>query len=259
MTSENYVRLRQICLAAHDIGEAERTLSAILGLDVCHRSALPEFGLENILFAINGGFLEVVVPTRPDTAVGRFLDRSAGRGGYMAIFDSANVARHKARAAEMGVPPVHERYDDRADMLQLSPKATGATMLEFDHHHGGDDLMGAYHWAGDDWQRHVKTDVTGEIVGIEIAGPTARERATLWAHICDRPLTGDDDWSTIALDYGRVRFVDARSEQQDLFTAINITARDPEAMCARAETAGAARTVRGFICYGVEFRPVRAG
>lgn len=256
MQRVNYVRLRQICLAARDIQEAESMLGRIFGLDVCHRSQLPEFGLENILFAMNGGFLEIVVPTREDTAVSRFLQRSGGEGGYMAIFDSADVVRHKALAEEKGVLPVYERYDARAHLLQLNPRTSGATMLEFDHHNGGEDLTGAYHWAGEHWQRYVNTDVTGEITGIEIRGPAAAARAKLWAHICDRPLEGREDGAEIRLDYGRVRFTVDPAAPRDLFTAIDITARDPAAMCARAEKAGARRTPGGFACYGVEFRPV---
>lgn len=259
MTSENYVRLRQICLAAQNIGEAEHKFNEILGLEVCHRSELPQFGLENIMYAINGSFLEIVAPTRESTAVDRFLARNQGRGGYMAIFDSSDVARHKALAEAMGVAPIFERYDGRADLLQLNPKATGATMLEFDRHNGGDDMMANYHWAGDGWQKYVKTDVTGEIVGIEITGPDTAARAKLWGHICDRPLSNNNSNSEITLDYGRIRFVDNAGEKQDLFTAIDLTAKDPDAMRGRAEKAGCSRTDRGFICYGVEFRPVSTG
>ncbi|MAL79326.1 MAG: hypothetical protein CMN55_09475 [Sneathiella sp.] len=258
MTSENYVRLRQICLAAANIGEAEGALTDILGLEVCHRSQLDQFGLENIMYAINGSFLEVVAPTRDNTAVDRFLARNQGRGGYMAIFDSANVARHKALAEASGVAPIFERYDDRADLLQLNPKATGATMLEFDHHKGGDDMMAKYHWAGEGWQEYVNTDVTGEITGIEIAGPETAARAKLWAQICDRPVSQENGVAQITLDYGRLRFVHNPGEKQDLFTAIDLTAKDPTAMRARAKKAGCTETERGFICYGVEFRPVRA-
>ena len=212
MTSDNYVRLRQICLAAANIDAAERALTDILGLDVCHRSQLDQFGLENIMYAINGSFLEVV-----------------------------------------------ERYDDRADLLQLNPKATGATMLEFDHHNGGDDMMASYHWAGEGWQEYVNTEVTGEITGIEIAGPETAARAKLWAQICDRPVSQDNGVAEITLDYGRLRFVHNPGEKQDLFTAIDLTAKDPAAMRARAKKAGCTETERGFVCYGVEFRPIRAG
>ena len=54
MSDSNYVRLRQICLAASDIAHTERVFSDILGLDVCHRSRLPQFGLENIKWLLSG-------------------------------------------------------------------------------------------------------------------------------------------------------------------------------------------------------------
>lgn len=81
-----YLRLRQICLAAATLEPAVRAIEQVLGLAVCYRDPnVARFGLENAVFPIGTSFLEVVAPTRPDTAAGRFLERSAGRGAYMVI------------------------------------------------------------------------------------------------------------------------------------------------------------------------------
>ena len=254
MPSKHYVRLRQICLAAANITETERAFSHILGLDVCHRSKLANFGLENIMYAINGCFLEIVAPTKENTAVDRFLSRNKGRGGYMAIFDCADVDRHKSLAAEMGVDPIYERRNEKADLLQLNPKQTGATMMEFDHHYGDDTMLGHYEWAGDDWHKYVSTDVTGDILGIEMSSPDAEPRASLWGHICDRPVTMQDGTREIDLDYGYIRFTDTAGQGPELFTAIDMTTTDPEAMKMRAKKTGCAVTPSGFDFCGVEFR-----
>ncbi|MDF2368257.1 VOC family protein [Sneathiella sp.] len=254
MSPNNYVRLRQICLAAADITETERVFSHVLGLDVCHRSVLDNFGLENIMYAINGCFLEIVAPTKENTAVDRFLARNNGRGGYMAIFDCADMERHKSLAEEAGVDPIYERRNEKADLLQLNPKQTGATMMEFDHHHGDDSMLGHYEWAGDEWHQYVSTEVTGDILGIEITSPDAEARAKLWGHICDRPVGKQDGICEIDLDYGYLRFVDTAGSGPELFTAIDLTARDPEAMKERAQKAGCAITPAGFDFCGVEFR-----
>lgn len=254
MPFNNYVRLRQICLAAADITKTEQVFSHVFGLDVCHRSKLADFGLENIMYALNGCFLEIVAPTKENTAVDRFLARNNGRGGYMAIFDCADMVRHKTLAEEVGVAPIYERRNDKADLLQLNPKQTGATMMEFDHHYGDDTMLGHYEWAGDDWHKHVSTDVTGDILGIEISSPGAEARAKLWSHICDRPLTIQDGTREIDLDYGYIRFTNTTEQGRELFTAIDLTAKNPKEMKQRAKEAGCPVTDAGFDFCGVEFR-----
>lgn len=254
MLSDNYVRLRQICLVATDIAETERIFSHILGLEVCHRSVLANFGLENIMFVLNGCFLEIVAPTKPDTAVDRFLARNNGRGGYMAIFDCADIDRHKSLAEEVGVAPIYERRNDKADLLQLNPKQTGATMMEFDHHYGNNTMLGHYEWAGDDWHGYVNTEVSGDILGIEITSPDAATRAKHWGHICDRPVTMQGNTREISLDYGYIRFVDTAGQGPELFTAIDMTTQNPEAMKTRAKESGCPVTNTGFEFCGVEFR-----
>ena len=254
MSSNNYVRLRQICLAAANIADTEKVFNHVLGLEVCHRSELANFGLENIMYAINGCFLEIVAPTKENTAVDRFLNRNNGRGGYMAIFDCKEIDRHKSLAAEAGVDTIFERRNEKADLLQLNPKQTGATMMEFDHHNGDDSMLGHYEWAGDGWHKYVCTDVTGDILGIEISSPDATKRAALWGHIVDRTVTKKGDLREINLDHGYLRFVDTAGQGAELFTAIDMTVRDPETMKARAKEMGCATTTAGFDYCGVEFR-----
>ena len=43
------------------------------------------------MFALGDQFLEVVVPVEDETAAGRFIDRTGGQGGYMAIFQTAKI------------------------------------------------------------------------------------------------------------------------------------------------------------------------
>lgn len=255
MTPPDYVRLRQICLATTDIKKAEHDLSHLLGLDVCHRSQLENFGLENIMFAVNGTFIEVVAPVAKNTTVHRFLAKNQGRGGYMAIFDCRNVAKHKALAEAAGVDPIFERYNEKADLLQLNPKQTGATMMEFDHHYGGDDRLGRYEWAGDNWQEQLSTEVTSDILGIELCSPKAAMRAELWSKICDRPLhSGEAGIQDIQLDYGVLTFRQNSKSPQEMLTAINMTVKNRSQVITLAEDLGCAITDNSFDCCGVTFR-----
>ena len=82
-----YLRLRQICLVAPHLEPVISDISAIMGLNVCYRDGnVAKYGLENALLPVDTILLEVVAPFQPGTAAGRFLDKTGGRGGYMAIF-----------------------------------------------------------------------------------------------------------------------------------------------------------------------------
>ena len=82
-----YLRLRQICLVAPHLAPVISDISEIMGLNVCYRDGnVAKYGLENALLPVDTILLEVVAPFQPGTAAGRFLDKTGGRGGYMAIF-----------------------------------------------------------------------------------------------------------------------------------------------------------------------------
>src|SRR4051795_7379144 len=83
----SYVRLRQICLVAPSLEPVISDISSIMGLNVCYRDGnVAKYGLENALLPVDSILLEVVAPTQPGTAAGRFIDKTVGPGGYMAIF-----------------------------------------------------------------------------------------------------------------------------------------------------------------------------
>src|SRR4029079_15296132 len=112
----SYLRLRQICLVAPQLEPVVGDIAAIMGLQVCYRDRnVAKYGLENALLPVDTILLEVVAPFQPGTAAGRFIDKTGGRGGYMAIF-CCDDPRARGRAAnETGVrtanvidhPPYH--------------------------------------------------------------------------------------------------------------------------------------------------------
>jgi len=258
MTTTDYVRLRQICLVTLDIKQAETALAEILGLSICHRSELTEFGLENSMFPVNGVFIELVAPTKPNTAVHRFYARNEGRGGYMAIFDCSDVAKHRALAVANGIDPIYERHSEKADLLQLNPKQTGATIMEFDHHYGGDDMLGHYEWAGDGWQDYINLEVTRNILGIEIGSPKAAARAKLWSKLCDRDVSyGESDLQDIKLNKGTLTFRHTKGARE-LLSAIDITVVDRKRVLDTAAKSGCVTTDNSFDFCGVEFRLLNA-
>jgi hypothetical protein len=199
-----YLRLRQVCLVAADLRREAARLEQALGVSECHRDAnVAKYGLENVLFPVGSSFLEIVSPTRPGTAAGRFLERHGGRNGYMVIMDSDDPERYRQRAERLGIRVANVIRHDNYLGIQLHPKDTGAAMLEFNHTPGGEDPMGPYAPAGPDWQRAVRNDITRSLRAVEIECPDPDLLAARWAELLDRPARN----RAISLDAGAIRFL----------------------------------------------------
>src|SRR5437879_11179371 len=103
-----YMRLRQICLVAPHLEPVISDIAAIMGLNECYRDGnVAKYGLENALLPVDTILLEVVAPFRPGTAAGRFIDKTGGRGGYMAIFCCDDPDERGRFAKAMGVRVGH--------------------------------------------------------------------------------------------------------------------------------------------------------
>ena len=152
----SYLRLRQICLVAPHLEPVISDISAIMGLNVCYRDGnVAKYGLENALLPVDTILLEVVAPTEPGTAAGRFLDKTGGRGGYMAIFCCDDPAARGKHANGIGVRTANVITHAPYHGVQLHPRDCRAAFIEFNHTEGSDDVLGPYPPAGPDWQKSI--------------------------------------------------------------------------------------------------------
>lgn len=248
----DYLRLRQICLVAPHLAPAEKAITDVLGLAVCYRDpAVGKYGLENTLWPVGDMFLEVVAPTQKDTAAGRFLEKSKGRGGYMVIFDCPDTARRAAHARAIGVRVIADHTHGAYTGVQLHPRDCRAAMIEFNHTQGGETDPALYAPAGpgSDWQNARRTGQTRAIRRVELASPDPAGLAAHWATIIERPVKDGD----MAFAEASLRFV--RGDEESL-AALEIAVSDAKAMLSRADAAKLPRTARGFIASGVEWIPV---
>lgn len=249
----DYLRLRQVCLAARDMQRAETLFTQVLGLSVAFRDPRVErYGLQNIILPIGTSFIEVVVPIEPDTAVGRFLDRFGERRGYMAIFDCADLAAARARAEAMHIRILHSRKWPRYENLQLHPRDTGAALLEFHHNLGGDEPTGYYEPAGEDWQRHIRDDIAVSLLGAEFTAPDPQALANRWSRLFGRPATAGPERAEIMLDAGRLTFLPGSPDEQ--LNALDIKVQDVDAVMASAASHGCRIEGNSIDLCGVWFR-----
>lgn len=252
-----YLRLRQVCLVAPELAPAERLLGTVLGLSPCYRDPnVRRYGLENVLFPIGSDFIEIVAPTQPGTAAGRFLEQRSGRGGYMAILDCDDPQRRQRHAEALGIRVANLlQYEDYTG-VQLHPRDTGAAMIEFNHTHGGEEPGGPYHPAGPDWRRHVRDDTTKRMLAIDITAPDPAAFAGHWAQILERPLTTlAEQPPRIDLDRGAICFIPGPAAGQPFFSGITLQVTDPDEMLAAAVRAGCKSDGTGFQLCGVRFAP----
>ena len=124
------MRLRQIVFAAGDLETVTRSITSVLGLEVCFRDpGVGKFGLANTLIPVDGNFIEVVAPDRDDTAVSRHLARLGGDGGYMVIVQGADALADRERVVASGVRSVWEHDLDDAIATHFHPADVPGAIL----------------------------------------------------------------------------------------------------------------------------------
>ena len=213
------IRMRQICLVARSLAPVVDELRAGLGLEVCHRDpGVGKYGLENALFPVGDGFLEVVAPVREGTTAGRYLERRGGDGGYMVITQVDDLAARRRRAEAVGVRVANEIGYPEYHELQLHPRDVGGAMLSFSLQEGARSPGGPWHPAAFD--------------GAAPARPSG-------------PVVMRDGQRTIALDDATLRFTEATDGRGEGLAGLDLACVDP------------ARRGTMLIC-GIRFRLIAA-
>jgi hypothetical protein len=201
------VRLRQAVIAASELEPVAAMLSDVLELSEPFRDpGVGLFGLENAVFAIGDCFIEIVSPTMPDTAAGRYIERHGGDCGYMAMFDFEDLTAARRRAGEGGVRTVWEI--DLADIsgTHLHPADIGGAIVSID----GSKPYGSWRWGGPQWTGLIAADgARGRLAGVTLAVAEPAAVAARWSHVLGVPLSGDGavrSDAVIALEGAEVRF-----------------------------------------------------
>jgi hypothetical protein len=185
-----YLRLRQICLVAPQLEPVISDIADIMGLRVCYRDGnVAKYGLENALLPVDTILLEVVAPFQEGTAAGRFLEKTSGRGGYMAIFCCDDPDARGKHAERIGVRIANVIGHSPYHGVQLHPRDCRAAFIEFNHTDGSDDILGPYPPAGPDWQKSIRNDVTLALTDVEMQSPEPRALAEHWGRIVEMPVS----------------------------------------------------------------------
>jgi hypothetical protein len=248
-----YLRLRQICLVAPHLEPLISDIAAIMGLGVCYRDGnVGKYGLENALLPVDTILLEVVAPVRGGTAAGRFLDKTAGRGGYMAIFCCDDPEARGKHANAIGVRTANVITHAPYYGVQLHPRDCRAAFIEFNHTSGSDDVLGSYPPAGPDWQKFIAKEVTQALTGVEMQSPDPLTLAEHWGRILGVAVGKSDDGEPeLKLPNASFRFVRGDSE---IMSGLTLRVNDIAKVCDAAKAKGHAVSDNAFLLGGVTFK-----
>jgi len=250
-----FLRLRQVCLVTSDIAREAGSIKAVFGLEECYRDPnVARYGLENVLFPVGTDFIEIVAPTRPDTAAGRFLARHGGRHGYMLIMDCDDPEARRRHCAAIGVRTANLIRHATYLGVQLHPRDTGGAMLEFNRTEDGEDPMGAYAPAGPAWQLAIRRNPTRRLVAAEIECAEPAAFAARWGEILQRPVKAlSGGAAEIALDAGAIRFRPGAAPEA-AFAGVELDVVDRDRVMQAARNRGCVDADGEIDVCGVRFR-----
>jgi hypothetical protein len=248
-----YVRLRQICLVAPQLEPVISDIAAIMGLAVCYRDGnVAKYGLENALLPVDTILLEVVAPFREGTAAGRFIDKTGGRGGYMAIFCCDDPRAREEHANAIGVRTANVIRHAPYHGVQLHPRDCRAAFIEFNHTDGSDDRLGPYPPAGPEWQNFIAKDVTQALIGVEMQSAEPQDLALHWGRIIG-VAAGSSGAGEAELKLPNCSFSFVKGESE-IMSALTFRVTDAAKVRDAAKARGYAVAGNEFLLGGVNFR-----
>ena len=175
------------------------------------------FGLENTVFALGDCFLEVVSPTQPGTAAGRYLARHGGDGGYMVIFDLEDLEGARARADQSGVRVVWRIDLPDISGTHLHPADMRGAIVSLDR----SQPYGTWRWGGPEWTERTGSGARGRLAGITVAVNDPAAVAQRWGYVLGVPV-GAEPEPVLALDGAEVRFIAAEDEHTEGLVEIDV-------------------------------------
>ena len=212
------MRLRQAVLVAGELEPVASELRTALGLSEPFRDpGVGEFGLANVVFALGDCFIELIAPTRPDTAAGRYLARHGGDGGYMVIFDLEDLEGARDRAAQLGIRVVWQIDLPDISGTHLHPADMRGAIVSID----SSQPYGTWRWGGPQWTAKVGEGAPGRLAGITVAVGDPAAVAARWAEVLGVAVTGGER-PRLGLDGGEVAFVLAEDERAEGISEIAV-------------------------------------
>jgi methylmalonyl-CoA/ethylmalonyl-CoA epimerase len=118
----------ELTVVVRDLDEAVARYQRQCGLKEHHRLDSQEFGFESAILPLGAGHIELLMPTDPDKAAGRFLAKH-GEGVYLVGFETKDVPGASEHLRKHGV-----RVDQRGDRIAwVHPRECHGLFVEMRH------------------------------------------------------------------------------------------------------------------------------
>lgn len=251
------MRLRQIALVAYDLEPVAAQLNAVFGLRVAFRDpAVAKYGLVNVVMPVGGEFLEIVQPVTADASASRYLKRRGRDAGYMLIFQTEDALAQRSRLSGNGIRTIAKLDTPRYTFTHFHPGDFDGVLVSIDTAGDGADWNERFgHWppAGSDWRSFSGQDVLG-IAGATVQAKTPDAVAQRWSQLLEAECCG----TSLRFDGAEVNFVEPVDADGTGIVGLEIAARDPAAIMARASSLGIAIADGAIRIGGVPFT-LRAG
>ena len=124
-------KIHHIGIAVRSLDDALRFYRDTFGLHVHARDTIEDQGVRAALLTIGQSEIELLEPTRPDSAVGRFLERK-GEGLHHICFQTPDVDAELEELKQKGVELVDQqpRKGIAGMICFLHPKASKGVLVE---------------------------------------------------------------------------------------------------------------------------------
>ncbi|HZP89950.1 MAG TPA: methylmalonyl-CoA epimerase [Actinomycetota bacterium] len=127
-----FTAIDHVGIAVADLEEAVERQRRVLGREPAHREVVESQGVEEVMFAVGDGYLQLLGALGPDTPVGRFLERR-GPGIHHVAYRVDDIAAALERLRADGVPLIDEepRPGSRGTRIAfVHPRGMGGVLVE---------------------------------------------------------------------------------------------------------------------------------
>ena len=125
-------RIDHVGVAVEDLDAALELYRDRFGMREQHRETVEQFEVEAVLLEVGEGHVELLEPTSPHSAVGRFL-ASNGPGIHHVAYQTTDIESTLRRVRQAGLRLIDEepRIGIRGSRVAfLHPRATGGVLTE---------------------------------------------------------------------------------------------------------------------------------
>jgi methylmalonyl-CoA/ethylmalonyl-CoA epimerase len=128
------MKIHHIGIAVHDLGEASKRFSGLLGLSIGPRYELPEFGVIALFLPVGDGHgnLELLEPLGDASTIGKFLERK-GEGIHHVCFEVDDIEASLEDFSAQGARLIDEKPRPGAGghlVAFVHPKSTHGVLVE---------------------------------------------------------------------------------------------------------------------------------